>query len=144
LSQRIKGQEIVINIINAGVLEDTLTSVIDFNDEDMLEIKQQGYLGETSNRGDEIYNGTKFDMSLHLQSQDWFRFKASILARARRKQPDLVFNVTVTYFFPNGDNPTVTYPDVNWGPIPKNIPSRGDYVKVKMEGFVGSTDDALS
>lgn len=144
MSQRIKGQEVVINIINDGVLEDTLTSIQSFNDEDMLEIKQQGYLGETSNRGDDIYNGTKFDFELHLQSQAWFNFKNAILDRAKRRKPDLVFNVTVTYFFPNGDTPTITYPDVKWGPIPKTVASRGDYVKVKMEGFVGATDDELS
>lgn len=144
MSQRIKGQEIVINIVNAGVLEDTLTSVQSFNDEDLLELIMKGYLGETSNRGDEIYNGTKFDLELHLQSQDWFKFKQSVRARARRQQPDLVFNVTVTWFFPNGDTPTVTYADVNWGPIPTNVSSRGDYVKAKMEGFVSSPDEALS
>lgn len=144
MPQRIKGQETVINIVNNGVLETSLTSVMSFNDEDLLELKMQGYLGETSNRGDEIYNGTKFDLELHLSSQDWFTFKEAVLARARRTKPDLVFNVTNTWFFPNGDTPTVTYPDVNWGPIPTNVPSRGDYVKVKMEGFCGSTDNALS
>src|SRR4051812_22585885 len=104
MSQRIRGQETVINIVNNGVLETSLTSVMAFNDEDLLELKQQGYLGETSNRGDEIYNGTKFDLEMHLQSQDWLTFKQAIKARARRQKPDLVFNVTVTYFFPNGQS----------------------------------------
>jgi hypothetical protein len=141
--QRIKGQEVVNNIVSDGVLEDTLNSISEFNDEDMLEIKQLGYLGEVSNRGDSIYNGTKFDLSLHLQSQEWFRFKQKVIAKAQRTLPDLVFNVTVTYFFPNGDTPTVTYADVSWGPIPKNVASRGDYVKAKMEGFVSSVDENL-
>jgi hypothetical protein len=121
-----------------------LSAISDLNDEDMFEIKQQGYLGETSNRGDEIYNGTKGDLSMHLQSQEWFTFKQAINDRARRVKPDLVFNIAVTSFFPNGDTPTVTYPDVNWGPIPTNIPSRGDYVKVKLEWFCSATDVALS
>lgn len=142
--QRIKGQEVVINIVNDGVLEDTLTSVTEFNDEDMLEVKSSGFLGETTNRYDDIYNGTKFDFTLNLATQDWFKFKQAIKDRARRVRPDLVFNVTATYFFPNGDAPTITYPDVKWGPIPKNVPSRGDYVKVKMEGSVEDTDDQLS
>lgn len=142
--QRLRGQEVVINIVADGELEDTLTSIVEFNDEDQFEIKTQGYLGETTNRGDDIYNGTKFDFVLHLRTKRFWEFKQLIKDRATRKRPDLVFNVTVTSFFGNGDAPTITYPDVKWGPIPKNIPSRGDYVKVKMEGFVEGTDDDLS
>lgn len=142
--QRIKGQEVVINIVSGGVLEDQLTSITEFNDEDLLEIKQTGFLGETSNRGDSIYNGTKFDCALQLQSQAWFRFRDKVVAKAKRLLPDLVFNVTITYFFANGETPTVTYPDVSWGPMPKNVPSRGDYVKVKIEGFCSDIDTLLT
>lgn len=141
MPQRIKGQEVTVYVVRAGQLEDTITAITEFNDEDMVEVKAQGYLGETSDRYDDVYNGTKFDFSLHLQSARWLLLKQAIIDRARRKTSDVVFNVSVTYYFPNGDTPTITFPDVKWGPMTKSIASRGDYVKVKMQGSVSSTDD---
>ncbi len=133
-SQRIKGQEVAVLITRDGELEDTLTDILSFNTEPELEVKSQGYLGEKTNRKDDIYNGCKFDMELHLHKQVWFSFLASIVARAKRETPDLVINITAVMSFPDGSTPTVLLPDVKFGPVPHSISSRGDYVKVKLSG----------
>jgi hypothetical protein len=133
-SQRIKGQEVAILITQDSQLQDTLTDIQNFNLEAQFEIKSQGYLGEKTNRKDEIYNGCKFDLELNLHKQDWFTFQNNIKNRAQRITPDTIFNITGVFSFPNGDTPTVLIPDVHFGPQPLNITSRGDYVKVKLEG----------
>lgn len=133
-SQRLKGQEVAILITQDGALQDSLTDIQNFNMTAQFEIKSQGYLGEKTNRKDEIYNGCKFDMELHLHKQDWFAFQFAIKQRAQRNTPDTMFNITGVLSFPNGQTPTVLIQDVHFGEQPLAISSRGDYVKVKLEG----------
>ncbi len=135
IAQRIKGQEVTVNIVKDGELQSSLVDVIDFNFEVQMEIKTQGYLGETSNRHDDIFNGVKFDIELHLHNGDWFDFQESIVDRARRKTPDTEFNIVATLVFPNGDQRTISIPDVKFNAQPLSTSSRGDFVKVKLEGM---------
>lgn len=143
-AQRIKGQEVQILIVQDAVLQDALTDIQDFNGELELEIKSQGYLGEKTNRKDEIYNGVKFDLSLHMHSQDPFAFQFSIVQRAKRITPDTVFNITGIFNFPNGDQPQFLFPDAKFGAQPLSISSRGDYVKLKVAGECDDYDLQLS
>lgn len=133
-AQRIKGQEVNILIVRGGVFEDSLTDIQNFNVELDLEIKKQGYLGEKTDRRDEVFNGVKYDMELHLHSQAFMNFVSAVLDRAKRINPDLVFNITGVLNFPDGTTPTFLIPDVKFGAIPMNVPSRGEYVKIKLQG----------
>jgi hypothetical protein len=133
-SQRIKGQEVTVLITDNGVLQNTLVDIQSFEVEAQFEIKSMGYLGEVSNRKDEIYNGCKFTIEFHLHTQDWFTFQADIKSKAQRINPNLIFNITSVLSFPNGQTPSITVPDAHFGPNPLSISSRGDYVKVKLEG----------
>lgn len=132
--QRIKGQEVTVLVIRADQLEDTLTNVVDFSVEPKVELKEQGYLGEKSNRYDEVFNGAKFNITLHLHTQAWLAFQNAIIQRAQRITPDVVFNITAVMEFPNGDTPSVVLNDVFFGAQPMDIKGRGDYVAVKLEG----------
>lgn len=133
-SQRIRGQEVSIIITRDGVLEDTLVDVQNFNAELELEIKSQGYLGEKHNRKDDIYNGVKFDLELHLHTQDYFAFAKGVIDRAKRNTPDTVVNIAGMFQFPNGQLFSFLIPDAKFGPIPLNVTARGDYVKTKLQG----------
>ncbi len=128
---RLKGQEVSIRSIRGGVVIDSIDSVSTFNQETMLELKQDGFLGETVNRFDSIFNGHGGDFEFHVHNNRWVAFERSIIDKAQRNTPDLVYNVIRTDFYPNGDNTIYTYRDVQWGAIPHTIASRGDYVKIK-------------
>jgi hypothetical protein len=143
MPQRLKGQEVSLIIVRAGVLEDTLTDIQNFNCEDEFEIKSVGYLGEKTNRKDEIYNGSKFDFELHVHTQDVFKFKKAVKDRAQRKTPDIIFNITAVLNMPNGETPSVLIPDAKFGAIPMNVSSRGDYVKFKIQGEADDTSVQL-
>lgn len=132
---RIKGQETSVIIIRGGVVEDTLTYIMNFNVELQSETKTQGYLGEKNNRTDDIFNQVKFDMELHLSTAAWFDFSKAILDRQQRITPDVQFNITSVLNFPNGDVKGVILADCKFGAQPMNIASRGDYVKVKLDGM---------
>lgn len=129
---RLRGQEVSIRIIRAGVVEDDITSISTFNDEDALEIKEDGFLGENTNRFDEILNGHGGDMEIQVSNSKAYQLRQSILDKAARRTPDVVFNVVRSDFFANGDSAVKTYLDVHWGSIPTTISSRGDFVKLKL------------
>lgn len=133
-AQRIKGQEVSLLIVQDGELQNTLVDIQNFNMEMSLETKEQGYLGEKTNRVDSIFNGVKFDMELHLHTQDYLSFVQAIHDKAQRLTPDVVFNITGVFSFPNGDQPELLLNDVAFGAIPQNIGARGDYVKLKLQG----------
>ncbi len=133
-AQRIKGQEVSVLIVQDGNLQDTLTDIQNFNTEMVFETKVQGYLGEKNDRVDYIFHNAKFDMELNLHTQDWLNFMLAMKKKATRETPDVQFNITAVLSYPNGDTPTVLFPNVSWGPVPMNVSTRGDYVKIKLEG----------
>lgn len=132
-NDRLKGQEVSIRVINAGVVVAAIDSVSSFNEEVALELKEAGFLGEFVNRFDEILNGFGGDMEIHLTRADVVELELAIVNKAQRLIPNLVFNVIRTDIFPNGDSNIYTYTDVHWGPISSPVASRGDYVKKKYQ-----------
>lgn len=138
--QRLKGQECEVRIVQDGVLSDAFGAISGFDDTLKFEKKEAGYLGEKTNRHDDIYNGVDFKLEMHLQNKRWMLFQQAVKDRAMRVTPGTVFNVIVTDFYPNGESATRIYSDAKWGPMPKSIPSRGDYVSVSLDG---SCDDCV-
>jgi len=134
VAQRLKGQEIELVITSGGVLQDTLTDIHNFNVEFESEIKSQGYLGEKTNRKDDVYNGVKFDFEMHTHSQDWLRLIIAIHDRQKRNTPNLVINIGAVLFYPNGDEPSIYIPDAKFGPQAVSTPSRTDYANKKLSG----------
>lgn len=134
MAQRIKGQETSVLLVRAGVLETEMTDVLSFNVEFQSETKVQGYLGEKSNRTDDIFNQVKFDLELHSHSQDCFPFLKALIDRQKRITPDLKINISSVLSYPNGQTPTILLHDCKFGAVPFNVTSRGDYVKFKLDG----------
>lgn len=132
-SQRIKGQEVTLIVTRGGVLESELTDVKSCEFAPQFEIKDQGYLGEKTNRKDDQYNGCNGSMEIHVHDGTIFAFLQSMKDRAQRNTPDVVFNISGIFSFPNGDTWTVTIPDAKFGATPISISDRGDYVSVKLE-----------
>jgi hypothetical protein len=141
--QRLKGQEVQVQVVVGGQLSDAFTAIASFSDTMKMESMEAGYLGEVTNRTDDIFNGWDGTLSMHVSKQKWMEFQALIKARAQRAQPDLVFNLVRTDFYPNGETPTRTYKDVAFGAEPTNVASRGDYVSVDVPFMCSDTDDNL-
>lgn len=140
-SQRIKGQEVQIIITRDGVLEETFTAIKNFQSTDEFEVKSVGYLGEKTNRKDEIFNGMKFSFDMHLSKKAFWTFKKAVKDRAQRVSPDLQINISGIFSFPNGETLAETLPDVHFGPMDKNVSDRGEYVDVKIEGECSDSTD---
>jgi hypothetical protein len=132
---RIKGQDVQVQLTANGV---PYTTLLARSLEVTLqqEIKSEGYLNETTNRKDSVFNGVAGKIELHFSSSDVFKLFQTITDSARRKLPGAKVNVTATLNFPNGDTPKAVFPDVKFGEIPIGFGSRGDYgtVTLSFEG----------
>lgn len=129
---RLLGTDISIRLVRDGAPATSINAVGSFNDSVELEMKQDGFLGEPVDRFDTIHHGYKGDLEFQVNRHTWETdFVASIEARARR-EVFTVFNVVRTSRYSNGQSSIATYKEVAWGPIPSNLPSRADYLKVKL------------
>lgn len=131
--QRIKGQEVEVLINRGGT---PLRSVQDFRSLEFtfqMEIKSEGYLGETSNRRDDVFNGIQGKLELHHENQDVLQLAVAIVNRARRRIPGETIMIKATLQYPNGQRPKVTIPNVFFGPIPFGFSSRTDYGTVSFD-----------
>lgn len=133
MAQRIKGQEVSVLLIIDGTQADTITDIKSFEVTFMTEILTEGYLGETTNRKDEIFNGVSGRMELNFENQDIFALFTSVIDRARRRTPGTVINVKAALNFPNGERPKIYINDVSFGPMPMNFGSRSDYGSVTLD-----------
>lgn len=139
--QRIKGQEVQIQLIQGGQVLAAFNAIGSFSDTQKSEKIEQGYLGETTNRHDDIFNGFDGNFNFHMENSAWTQFAIAVRARQRRQQPDLVFNIVRSDLYPNGETFTRTYPDVKFGPLPNNIGGRGDYVEGTIDFSSDEVDD---
>ena len=133
MAQRIKGQEVGLSYTDPdGDVED-LGVTQSFEAELDIQILEEGYLGETANRFDDIYNGTSGKTELHIESAKWFSFTQKVQDRAaRRTAAGGKFSATGSFAFPSGQRIRITFEDIFWGPMPISAPARGDYVKVSL------------
>lgn len=134
MSQRILGQNVSVIVIQDSAPLQEINCIRSFSFNYELELKDEGYLGETTNRKDSVFKGIKFDMELHSASNDIFNLIRSAVDKARRRTPGTRINVKASLTWPNGDRAVITFPDVEFGPFPVNTNSRADYVTIKLEG----------
>jgi hypothetical protein len=141
---RIKGQESEIVIVRGGTAEDSLTDIHAFNMEFESEVLSRGYLGEKTDRKDDVYKGVKFDFEMHSHSQDWLRFIVAIHDRQKRNTPNLIINIGTVLFYANGDEPQFYLPDCKFGPQSVTNASRTDYIGKKIGGECDDYNVAFS
>lgn len=133
MAQRIKGQEVEVIVVSDGQPVRSLTAVQSFEWTAELEILSEGYLGETTERKDEVYKGISGTLEMHAESGDVFDLERAIIDRARRRTPGLKINIKATLRFPNGDRKRVLFPDVVFASPNTRAGSRTDYVSKRKE-----------
>lgn len=133
MAQRIKGQEVVLGFTSPDGDQEGLEDVTNFEAELDLEILEEGYLGESANRYDDIYRGVTGSAELHLETSDYFRFTERVQDRAeRRTAASGKFTATASFQFPGGERVRLTFEDIFFGALPIRIPSRSEYVTVSI------------
>mgnify|MGYP000267012472 FL=1 len=132
-SQRVLGQNVSVIIIQDSDILDEVNCVRSFGFTYELEIKDEGYIGETTNRKDSVFKGIKLDMELHTNNTKVFSLIQSAVDKARRRTPGTRINIKATISYPNGQQARVTFRDVEFGAFPVNASNRTDYVTIKLD-----------
>jgi hypothetical protein len=133
MGQRIKGLETEILLIVDGKTQDTITDVRSFELAAKVETKEEGYLGEKTNRFDDIFNGVRGRAEFHFENGDVFNLMKSIIDRAKRRTPGTQINIKSTLNFPSGEKKRVLVQDAYFGEIPIGVPGRGDYLTFALD-----------
>lgn len=134
IAQRIKGQEVHIEILVDGVPQATFSDIRNFTVTPKLDKKEEEYLGETSKRYDEIFNGVDFDLEVNFHDRGVLDFVNTIYDRAIRRVPGTVVNIKATLQFPNGESPRVVMTNCFFSDMPVGFGSRSDYGTFKLSG----------
>jgi len=133
MAERIKGQETVVRIIRNGVVETELTDIQNMEITWDLELLDEGYLGETTNRKDDVFRGMSGRMTLHMEGDGPFEFVNALVNRARRKVPMFSVDILTVLKFPGGSSPKINLPDCRFGGVPMGFQERGEYVTIDLE-----------
>jgi hypothetical protein len=134
MALRLKGQEVEVRIIKAGVLQDTITKIKNFELEVKLDLLEEDFLGMTTTEYDEVYSGVGFSFEMQLDSPDFLDLQRAIIDKARRITPDVQYTITGTLLFPSGATRALIIPDAHFGAQPINAGGRKEYVTVSCEG----------
>jgi len=133
MGTRLKGQEVEVRLIKSGSIEKSLTDVVSFEFNPKLEIKSQGYLGETTDRHDDVYGGCTGKLTLHLERSAAAAFVRNLIERARRRLPSFAVNILATVSFPDGETLRVLFPDCKFGAPPTSFGGRSEYVTLTLD-----------
>lgn len=134
MGQRIKGQEVEILVVTNGVPQASLSDIRNFTVTPRMELLEEQYLGETSMRFDEIFNGVAFDMELNFSDTGVLDFMQTVKDRAERRTPGTVINVKVTLNFPGGERPRIILKDCFFGEMPIGFGGRSEYGTFRIDG----------
>jgi hypothetical protein len=133
MAQRIKGQEVEVLLLLNGEPVSSTTAIQSFSVEQQLEVLAEGYLGETTNRRDEVFNGVAGSMTLHMDDPDVFNVVQAIVDRATRREAGTIINIKAALAFPNGELKRVLVEDCFFGSIPMEFGSRTDYGTLNLD-----------
>jgi hypothetical protein len=130
--QRIKGQEAQLFMTSGSNTIASFDSIQDAEITVKLTKLEEGYLGETSDRYDDVFMGIDGTFTCHITTATIYDVLQSIIDRARRRVPGTVFNFKMTLQFPNGDRKRIVIPNIFFDSIPNSIPKRDQYVSLKL------------
>lgn len=134
MAQRLKGQEVSITVMKDGVAVTSLSDIRNFTLTPNFDRLTEGYLGETTDRYDEMYKGISFELEAHLEEPGFVDFIEAVRDRARRRIPDTKINIFATLNFPNGQRVRIVLQNCFFADMPFNVGSRQDYGSVKLSG----------
>ena len=134
-AQRLKGQEVSIAITVDGSLQTQIDTIQSAEIEFEIDLLEEGYLGETSDRVDSVFKLIRVQITGHTNSQAYLELADAIAARAQRRAGGLVrIDVVGSFAFPNGDFPSIVVADVYFENIPFTVGNRDEFQEFQLSG----------
>lgn len=120
----------VVRLARENITEAQVTAFKDFTTSFDLATLEEGYLGETENRFDDIANGSSGSFTIDAEGPEVFRLINFIVERAQRRRDVNTsrVNATASYQFPDGRRPRLLTKDMKFDAIPISTGGRDAYV----------------
>lgn len=130
---RIKGQEMQVRITKGGELKRTLTAVESLTFTVKVDILRKSYLGETTDRRDDIYRGVALELSIDSESPEVIELLEAIRDRASRRTSaaETQINVTFSMAFQQ-KRKRISIPDLHFQDPGLSVSGRDAYVPLKL------------
>lgn len=132
MKQGIKGQDTVLQIIKGGKVESSLTSVKDFSIQFDIDVLSNGYIGETTERKDEIFKGVSGKVTLDWTDPGVVTFQDNLVKRARRELPYFSVNILTTITDSSGSTKRIIIPDAFFENPDANMGGRDNYMETTL------------
>ena len=131
---RAKGQEVTVRIMRDDDLVTELTSFRDLNIVFRVRVIEEAYLGETTLRKDDLWEGVRGTMTAALEGDSGLELINAVRDRAQRRNQsdDPAFSILARIAFPDGTTPRLVFTDVRFDEIPLNVPGRDQYVTMAL------------
>lgn len=132
---RLKGQEVQLRLTQGGILLRTLTAIESLTWTVMSDILRKAYLGETTERKDDIYKGTKVEFSFDTESKEPFVMVAKLRDRMQRRtaQANAQINLVFVCNLADGTRPRITIPDLKFQDPALALQSRESYAGFRFQ-----------
>lgn len=125
-STRIRGQDVEVVVLADGRAQ-SFTDIQSSEFTSETETSEEGYLGEKSNRYDEIYKGYSGSLDLHNSSPATLDFLKIVKDRAQRRTPGVTINVKMTLAFPSGERKRIVMSDAFFDASGVSFGGRDEY-----------------
>jgi len=132
-SQRIKGQEVEVLVLVNGQVQNTLLNNKSFEFMMQTETLEEGYLGEKTDRYDEIFKGFSGSGEFDNSEAGLSDFFLAIQNRAARRNPGTIVNIKATLNYPNGDRKRWIFQDCFFDPMGLSFGGRDQYGSTKLD-----------
>lgn len=134
MAQRIRGQEVKVWLTKSDVPIQVLTDVRNFELTPKFTKLEEKYLGETSNRYDDMFDGVDFSMELHLEDPNVTEFLKLVQGRAQNRADKTKIAIQAELQFAVGAPKKISLPDCFFENLPLNVGGRSEYVTLKISG----------
>ena len=131
-SYRVRGQEVSVQVVQNGKIVAELTDVKSFDVEFQMDVMKEGYLGEFTDRRDDMFKGISGKIEFHIENNGPFDFINAIVQRSQSRVKGTQFNVQSTINLPNGQVKRLLVNDIFFSSVPVNVSGRSDYVTYSL------------
>ena len=130
---RARGQETQVRLLVDGQLQSTITAIRESTFTFLLRTLTEGYLGESTMRRDQFFDGIRGSFTVHPEGQEILttivrRVKEN--AQRRRQAGTPVVTIVARITFPNRQTPRIVVPEIVIGEIGLGFAGRDQYVAV--------------
>ena len=130
MDNRLKGQDVEIQVIKNGEVVESVTNVRSFELAFINEVTEEQYVGETSPRFDVFSKGFRGKIEINLS--DGSLFLAGFRAQARTRLPGTRINVKATLQYPNGTRQRLLLTGCVFEDVPFTWGARSEYGTVSL------------